>query len=149
MPLAAKHTHPTTPQGEFPMRLLLGLSLIVLAVAPVQADDTAKAAATRKILKTKKITVDFKEDLLKDVMDEIKEKAPGIKIMLDTKGGVSQNIKVSFSGKDKTVEEVLNGLFEKSDLGYYIISVDKNAYDGLIKVTKGGERGYEKGKEPK
>jgi hypothetical protein len=40
-------------------------------------------------------------------------------------------------------------MFAKNDLGYIVISVKNNAYDGLVRITKGGERGYEKGKEPK
>src|SRR5262245_11136134 len=120
-----------------------------IAPSGVRAEDTTKAANTRKILKTTKISVEYKEERLQDIMEDLKEKAPGFKFMLDSKGGVSQNTKLNYTGKDKTVEEILNGLFEKTDFGYYIISVKNNAYDGLVKITKGGERGYEKGKEPK
>lgn len=131
-------------------RLVLGITMAALCLAPrgLRADDTPKAASARKVLKTTKLTVDYKDERIQDIMDDLKEKAPGFKFMLDSKGGVSQNTKLSFSGKDKTVEEILNGIFTKTDFGYYIISVKNNAYDGLVKITKTGERGYEKGKEP-
>ncbi len=129
-------------------RLVLSCMTIALCLAPasLRAEDTPKAAATRKVLKTKKISVDFSDTRLEEVVDELKEKT-GLKFILDSKGGVSRNSKYTYKGNDKTLEEVLNGLFEKSDLGYYVDQ--SKAYDGLIKITKGGERGYEKGKEPK
>jgi hypothetical protein len=129
-------------------RLILSCTLIALFAvpAPSRADDTTKAAATRKVLKTKKITVDFDDVRLEEIVEDLKEKT-GLKFLLDSKGGVSRNSKFSYKGKDQTLEEVFAGLFAKSDLGYFIDQ--SKAYDGLIKITKGGERGYEKGKEPK
>ena len=124
-------------------------AFIIPASVKADDDDTPKAAATRKVLKTTKITVEFENTRLEEAMEEIKEKAAGFKFLLDTKGGVSRNQQVTFKGKDKTVEEVLAGIFAKNDLGYVVISVKNNAYDGLVKITKGGQRGYEKGKEPK
>jgi len=129
-------------------RLILSCTLIALFAVPVpvRADDTTKAANTRKALKTKKITVEFDETSLQEIVDELKEKT-GLAFILDLKGGVSRNSKFTYKGKDKTPEEVLNGLFAKNDLGYFIDQ--SKAYDGVVKITKGGERGYEKGKEPK
>lgn len=133
-------------------RLFLSLTLTILAVAPlsVRGDDTPNAAKMRKIVKETKIDVDWAEERLEIIMEELKEKVPGFKFRLDGKGGVSRNSKLSFKGKGVTVEEVLGGLCKAGgDLGWYIIAVKNNAYDGLVLITKGGERGYEKGKEPK
>jgi hypothetical protein len=132
-------------------RLVWCFALAVLFVpANLRADeDTPKAAATRKVIKTMKISVELDDTRLEEIMEELKEKVPGFKFMLDSKGGVSRNTKFTYKAKDQTIEEILNGLFAKNDLGYYVISVKNNAYDGLVKITKGGERGYEKGKEPK
>ncbi len=128
-------------------RLILSCTLMVLFVAPaVRADDSPKAAITRKVLKSKKMTVDFDDARLEEIIEELKEKT-GLKFILDAKGGVSRNSKLTYKAKDKTLEEVLAALFAKNDLGYFIDQ--SKAYDGLIKITKGGERGYEKGKEPK
>jgi hypothetical protein len=43
---------------------------------------------------------------------------------------------------------VLNDICDKGDLGWYVISQQNTAYDGLVKITRGKERGYEAGKEP-
>jgi hypothetical protein len=106
-----------------------------------KSDDTPKAAATRALLK-KKITVDWKDDRLEDVMNEIKEQVKGLSIRWDSKGGVSRNQKLSYTGKDVTVEAVLDGLFTKNDLGYIVISEKGNAYDGGVFIRKSKERGY-------
>ena len=45
--------------------------------------------------------------------------------------------------------EVLDGMLKKNSLGYYVISKDKDRYDGWIKITRGDERGWPAGQEPK
>jgi hypothetical protein len=133
-------------------RAVFGFAVAALILAPLGArsEDTPKAEATRKVLKSTKLTVDFDDARLEEIMEELKEKVPGFKFMLDSKGGVSRNSKLTYKAKDQTVEEILTGVCKKGgDLGWYVISVKNNAYDGLVKITKGGERGYEKGKEPK
>ena len=131
-------------------RLCLTCSLLlVVCVRPVAAEDTPRAAATRKLLK-QKISVDFKDLRLEEAVDEIKEKLGNkLKVTLDTKGGVSRNQTITYVAKDKTLEDVLDGMFKKNGLGYIIISKKNNAYDGLLQIKQGKERGYEKGKEPK
>ena len=94
-------------------------------------------------LKAKKITVDFKDALLRDVVDELKDMVTGLKVLLDSKGGVSANSKVTYKGKDVTVAEALNGLCDNGgDLGWYVISKKGDAYNGLVKIVKSKERGY-------
>lgn len=106
------------------------------------SDDTPKAAATRKLLKTK-ITVNFKETRLEDVIEEIKEDhVKGISIRLDTRGGVSRNQTINYQGKDVTLEDALDQMFKKNGLGYVVISQKNNAYDGSILIKQGKERGY-------
>jgi hypothetical protein len=120
--------------------LLFALGLAVRA-EDAGKDDTPKAAATRKKLK-QKITVNFKDTRLQDAIDEIKEEIKGLSILLDTKGGVSRNQTITFSAKDKPLEEVLDGMFKKNGLGYYVISNKGNAYDGSVWIKQGKERGY-------
>jgi len=129
-------------------RLCLPLALLLaVVVSPARADeDTPAAAKTRKLLK-EKITVDFKDLRLEDCLDEIKEQVKGLKTVYAV--GVSRNQTITFMAKDKTVEEVLDGMFKKNGLGYIVISKKNNAYDGLVQIKQGPERGYEKGKEPK
>jgi len=105
-------------------------------------EDTPKAAKTRKLLQTK-ITVDFKDAGLGEIVDEIKEDhVKGLKIIIDSKGGVSQNTKITYSGKDVTLAEALDKMFAKNDLGYIVISKKGTAYDGALQIKKGKERGY-------
>jgi hypothetical protein len=120
--------------------------------------DTPAAAATRKKLQTK-ISVEYKDVSLKDIVEDIKQKvndATGMElsVYLDNPGGVSQNSTLSYSAKDKTVAEILDGMFKNNDLGYVVISKEyktyKARYDGWLLIVKGKERGYpeEAGKEP-
>ena len=105
-------------------------------------DDTPKATAARKLLK-KKITVNWKETPLKDVVEELKEDhVPGISIRIDTKGGVSQNQAITYKGADVTLEQAFDEMFKKNGLGYIVISGKNNAYDGSVLIKQGKERGY-------
>jgi hypothetical protein len=132
------------------MRTLLSaavlLSLTVVAGgADEKSEDTALAAKTRKLLKTK-ISVEYKDERLEDVMDDLKDKVKGLKILLDSKGGVSRNSTLTYKAKDKTLEEIFDEMLKKPALGYIVISKKGNAYDGLIQIRKSDERGYEKKK---
>jgi hypothetical protein len=139
---------PTNWEARFMQRLFVLTLVCLLSLTGVRAaegekdEDTPKAAKTRKMLKTK-ISVDFKELPLREVLEEIKEDhVKGINIITDTKGGVSNNQKIMYSGKDVTLEDALDKMFAKNDLGYYIISKKGDAYDGAIKIVKGKARGY-------
>jgi type II secretory pathway component GspD/PulD (secretin) len=130
------------------MRQLLPVAVLMVAcVVAVRAedtkDDTPAATKMRQILKMK-ISVDIKDARLEDALNEIKDEAKGFKFMLDTKGGVSRNQKVTVKAKDKTVEEVLDELFKGPELGYYVIAKKADAYDGLVFVRKSKERGFPK-----
>jgi hypothetical protein len=131
------------------MRRLLACAALTLGLVTASAQeradkpkDTPKAAAMRKRLKQKVEEVNFKNTRLEEAVEELKEQVKGLSIRLDTAGGVSRNQPVSFTGKNKTVEEVLNGMFAKSDLGYIVISDPRHTYDGSILIRKGKERGY-------
>jgi hypothetical protein len=123
---------------------LLSTCLVGLAAtcaAGKDSEDTPKAARTRKLLKTK-VTVDFKDTPLSDVRDELKEQVKGLLMQIDNKGGVSNNTKFTYKADDKPLDEVLDQMLKKNDLGYYVISQRGNAYDGSIKIVKGKARGY-------
>jgi autotransporter-associated beta strand protein len=128
------------------LTLTLAVTLVALGTSRADdratSDDTPKAAAARKLLK-KKITVNFKETPLKDVIEELKEDhVQGISIRIDTKGGVSQNQAITYKGADVTLEQALDEMFKKNGLGYLVISGKNNAYDGSILIKQGKERGY-------
>lgn len=128
-------------------RYLVTPLLLALLVPALHAADTPKAAATRKKMHTK-VTVDYKDQLLKDVIDDDLTDKGGVTFLEDTKGGVNLNSKITYKAKAKPLESVLNGICDKYELGWYIISHKGDAYDGTIRITKGKERGYEAGKEP-
>jgi hypothetical protein len=90
----------------------------------------------------KKVTLNFKMEFLKDIIEEIQDQVKGVKFKVDTKGGVSQNKRMTINCKDKPLEDALAEMLGKEDLGYYVISDSKNAYDGLIFIKMGKERGY-------
>ena len=132
------------------MRMLASLTTLAALVLAVQKadvrgadDDSPAAAKTRKLLK-QKISVDFKDTRLEDAMNAIKDEVKGFKFLLDAKGGVSRNQTITYKAKDKTVEDILDEMLKKPDLGYIIISKKGNAYDGLIQVRKSKERGTPK-----
>jgi hypothetical protein len=117
------------------------------SVNPSAADeekDTPKAAATRKLLKTK-ISVEYKDTVLREVVadlkDQIKDKTKkSISILVDTKGGVSLNTKLTYKADDKPLDEILDEMFKKNDLGYIV--VQRGAYPGALQIVKGNARGY-------
>ena len=130
-------------------RLVILSAVLAVSVSPAWAapKDTPKATAARKLLK-QKVSVEFKDSPLADVVDDIKSQVKGLGIRIDTKGGVSMNQTVTYKADDKPLDEVLDEMFKKIDLGYVIISKPRDAYDGTLFIKKGKERGYPKGEEP-
>src|SRR5262249_59237232 len=114
-----------------------------------QEKDTPKAANTRKLLKTK-VSVDFKDTILKDVVDDIKDQVKdktkkNLFVLTDTKGGVSLNTKFTYKADEKPLDEVLDEMFKKNDMGYIVVT--KGTYDGALQIVKGKARGYPEKKD--
>src|SRR5205814_1553404 len=133
---------------------LLGAGLVLVgACALLAADkDTQLAANTRAKKLTAKVSVEFKDEMLEDCVKEISRQledqgAGNLSATYDL--GVSKNQRVTYAGKDQTVAEALDGMLKKNGLGYYVVSKDKDRYDGWIKITRGSERGWPAGQEPK
>jgi hypothetical protein len=136
-------------------RLLKVVAVCVLGLAcalAVLAGETPSAKATRKKLQ-QKISVEFKEQATKAVFDvEIKgEMDPPVAFKIDNASGLSNNTKLSYKAKEKTVEAILNELADKFDFGWFVKSDPKDRNDGfvIIRRNKDKERGYEAGKELK
>ena len=127
--------------------------LALLLTVPADAQESQAAVTTRKKL-LQKVTMNSKEVGLKDFLDDLnREVDKPVRFKIDNTTGVSNNMKVSFSGKDVTIEKILNDLCDRYDFGYYVLSnASNNKEDGKVvirKSSKGKERGYEAGKEPK
>ncbi|MFO0809280.1 MAG: hypothetical protein U0746_11690 [Gemmataceae bacterium] len=137
------------------MRRLIfaAVALAVGSLALFAADkDTSAATNTRTKLLKAKVTVDFKDEMLDECLKEISRQTDeaGLgKLGATYDIGVSKNQRLTFTAKDKPVEDVLDGMLKKNGLGYIVVSKDKDRYDGWLKVTRGDERGWPKGQEPK
>jgi hypothetical protein len=118
------------------MRHLLAVALVLVVCAPaVRAEDTPAAKKTKEKLQ-KKVTVKFKNDRLSDVVLDLKDMVKGLRISIDTKGGVSRNQRITYSGTDVTLADALTGMLKKASLTYTVTSQKGNAYDGFIKITR-------------
>jgi len=136
------------------LKIVVITGMLITLAGLAAAQDSKSAMATRKKLQ-QKVTVNekdvglkaFMEDLLKNTVDK------EIRYKIDNANGLSNNMKVSYSGKDVTVEKLLNDLSDKFDFGWYVYSdAANNKEDGKVvirRIAKGKERGYEAGKEPK
>ena len=126
------------------MRHLLTLAalfaLCLTGAYAADSDDTPAAAKTRKLLK-QKVDCNYKDTRLEDVVDDLKEQVKGLRMQLDTKGGVSRNQAITYKAKGVPLEEALDQMFKKNGLGYIVISKKNNAYDGSIQIKQGKERG--------
>jgi hypothetical protein len=133
-------------------RFLVACPLLLVAAGVLWgAEDTQKAAETRKVLKTK-VSFVWKDTPFggggdTGVIAEIHEKVPALRFHVDNKGGVNNNKPITYTCKDKPVEDVLAEVLGKNGWGYYVHS-QKDAYDGDIYIRVGDERGYPKGQEP-
>lgn len=133
----------------FALALVAGLSWADSA----SAQETPSAKGTRKML-LKVIDVDQKEVGTKDFLEEISNELDfKVKFKIDNGSGVSNNTKMTYKGKGVIVEKMLNDLADKYDWGWFVISnAGDNKVDGKVQIrksSKGKERGYEAGKEPK
>lgn len=139
-------------------RLLVAAVAAAVAVggfapaARAQTKDTPLATYTRTKKLKGKVTVDFKNEFLKETLNEISSQIEEQKlgpIKVEYAQGVSQNTRVTFAAKNVTVEEALDGLFKQLDLGYVVVSNSTSRADGYLRILKGPNRGYETGQEPK
>lgn len=131
------------------MRRSLALAALLFGMAATLpsygqgAKESPGAAATRARLKNK-ITVEFKNEPLKNILVEIsgalnEQKKGSLSFQYDT--GVSQNTRTAVTGKNKTVEEYLDEALKPLDLGYVIVSKPGDRYDGWLMLKKGNQRG--------
>lgn len=125
--------------------------LVLIGTLSAADKDTQAAAKTRTKLAVK-ISVEFKDQRLEECLREIADKlndADGSMLSATYEVGVSHNQTVTHSAKDQSIADVLDGMLKKNALGYIVVSKDKDRYDGFLKITKGNERGYPAGEEPK
>jgi hypothetical protein len=128
-------------------RLLLTAAVFAVGAAFVAAQDKPRkdspaAASTRKKLQTK-VTVDYKDERLDDVVKDLKNQVENLSIWIDKEGGVSLNMTITYKATDQPLAEVLDTMFKKNDLGYLIGQQKDKRYDGWLIIKKGKFRGDE------
>jgi hypothetical protein len=130
--------------------IFTGLTVLLMVMPTATQDkksaDSPIVARTRKKLDTK-ISVEFKDERLKDVIKELEEKAE-VKFRLDTRGGVSQNMAFTYKAEDKTLREILDEMFRGKGLGYVIHRKQNTTdrYEGYLDIVQGDQRGDEPAK---
>ena len=136
--------------------LRIALVLIAAAVLTQQAaaQDSKAAKFTREKLKQVIAEFDSKETGTKVFFEDVnRELDTPLRFKIDGTSGISNNTKITYKAKKVTVEKLLNDISDKNEFGWYVISnPGNNKEDGAILIrrnSKGKERGYELGKEPK
>jgi hypothetical protein len=129
---------------------------VVLAAAVGVAADPPKDTRMADFTRTRKlkgtVTVEVKDVMLKDILaamsEQLQEKKLGL-LMCRYDDYQFTERTASLSVKDVPADEVLDQLLGSLDLGYVVLSRDKDRYDGWLKIVSGKARGYEPGREPK
>ena len=118
---------------------------------PGAAKDTAAAERTRTKLLKVKVTVDYDKRTLRDLLKELAGQAGEMserQVMWTYAEGVPADALVTFSCKNKPLDEALDDLCKKLMLGYVVVSKEDDKHDGWVRITKGSERGYDTSPPP-
>jgi hypothetical protein len=123
-------------------RWLCGLAVILFAM-PALAEDklTEEATKTKNERLKVKASVEWKNLFLQECMNElvsaIKDADLGkIEIKFDAAGGVSRNTRMTYTAKDKPIEEILKDFLTANDMKYSIISKKGDKSDGGLLIKK-------------
>jgi hypothetical protein len=110
------------------------------------AKDTSAADFTRAKALKAKMSVDFTEAPLGDILKEfahLVEMQTDRPVMWSYGPGFPHAKKLTFAVKDQPLEVALDQLLTKAGggLGYVVVSKDGDKYDGWVRLTTTGERG--------
>ncbi|MFM8270891.1 MAG: tetratricopeptide repeat protein [Gemmata sp.] len=136
--------------------VLLAVPFVLLMAQPVGAQPTAKDdkkdTAAAELTRTKalkaKVSVDYKDARLGDVLKEFAAQADmraDALVMWAYGPGFPYAQKVSYACKDKAIEVALDELLTKAGggLGYLVVSKEDDRRDGWVLLNTTGERGSE------
>jgi hypothetical protein len=122
------------------------------AASAVPGQPTPAAEVTRTKALKAKMSVDFKDARLGDVLKEFAAQVDmraDVQLLWAYGKDFPYAQKVTYACKDKPLEVALDELFKKvGTLGYVVVSKDGDRRDGWVLLTTTGERGAEKGAEP-
>jgi hypothetical protein len=119
--------------------------------AKTAARDTPAADRTRTKLLRVKVSVAFQNVTLRDALKEFAaqvDMAAERPVMWTYGPEVPANTTVTYSCRDKPLEQALDELFKAHGLGYVVVSKEDDRRNGWVRVTTGTERGYAKGAKP-
>lgn len=125
------------------MRLLFGATIalaVFLTPAWAAKDKDNKDPPFIKTVKKKlqtKVTVDYKDTMLREVVADLKGQVDNLSIYINTANGLSQNQRVTYKAKDKPIDEVLTGMFKGTDLSWTIGREKDRRYKGWVIIRKG------------
>ena len=141
--LAARGIGKVVKSGASDLVILRDIDLAVMPGEAQTAKESALSAKTRDRLK-EKISLDMKNEMLRDVLKEISGALTDLKkgaLSNYPDQGVSLNSRITVKAKEKSVEEILDEALKPLDLGYVIVSKPGDRYDGWLLLKKGSQRG--------
>lgn len=115
--------------------------------SPVRAAaDTPAAAFTRNQALKVRVSVDFTEIPLGDILKELAhlaEEQTERPLLWAYGPGFPYDRKVTFAAKNQPLDVVLDQLLSRAGegLGYVVVSQEGDKYDGWVRLTTTGERG--------
>ncbi len=129
--------------------VLIGMGISAGLRAADKPEDTPAAKKTRELLQAK-VSCDYTDTPTRDMLDDLESQVPGLKFKTATDGTIKLNHNFTFSTVNKTtkkdepitVADALEKMFGPIDWGYVVTSQKGNAYDGVVMVRGGKERGY-------
>ena len=139
------------------MRLFLISSMICIGIAGTPAaaqtpkpasTDSPATSFTRTKLLTAKVSVQATSAPLGEILKEFAaqvDSSADQPMMWSYGPGFPHSKKVAFSVKDKPLDEAMDLLLTKAGggLGYVVVSRDGEKYDGWVRLTTTGERGFD------
>jgi hypothetical protein len=108
------------------------------------AADTPAAERTRTKLLKVRVTLDYKNTPLREVLKEVAAQVESLAekpVMWTYAPDVKAGQPITYSCEAKRVEEVLDDLGKLTGIGYIVVSKDDHKHDGWVRITKGPERG--------
>lgn len=122
-------------------RWLGGLAVVLCTLTPALADEklTPAASKTKDERLKVKASVEWKNLFLRECLAELNsafKDADLGKVEIKYATGVSMNTRMTFSAKEKSVEEILNEFLGANDMAYSIISKKGDKADGGLLIKR-------------
>lgn len=126
---------------------LIAAALIPVFGTAADAADTPSAERTRTKLFKSKVTVEYKNVSLREVLKEFAAQAEMQNekpVMWTYAPEVMGDQKITYACNGKPLEQAMDDVCKQAGIGYIIVSKDDHKHDGWVRITKGPERGYGK-----